>query len=203
MSYRAIVQFVCGLAFCYAFLMAPWPGLEPTYAGGFRACADWMFRSFGSDGVVRFWPNPSAQEAHDTMLEVTNRKNGRGLEAPMSSRYEGYVPTAFLVALVLATPLPYRRRGRALVWGVVVIHCLIALKLTLIIVYLFSHDHPSALFSPSPFWRDVLRSVVRLIGSSPLTWLIMPTFVWILVTLRRGDFAAVTEPTIARKALIT
>ena len=121
---RAIARFFLLLAFFYTLLMLPWPGLQRTYGRLFRAGAGYVFGSFGSDGLVRFSPNPDADHAIDTMVFMANLRTGVGAEGGFSSRGMGYVPLAFLTALILATPLPKLRKAWAFVWGILLLPCL-------------------------------------------------------------------------------
>ncbi len=185
---RNWIRFILLLTVYYALLIAPWPGLEDTYARVFRAGAQYVLGSYGSAGAVRFEPGSPQDETHDTGLMALNKGNGAYVGMGIDTRYEGYVPAAFLLSLALSSPVPWSRRIWALVWGLLLIHIFIALKLLVMITYLFSLDHPASLFKFSDFWNKALAGALQVIAPAPLTWLIVPIFIWILVTFRREDF---------------
>ena len=190
---RAIARFFLLLAFFYALLMMPWPGLQNAYARVFESGAESLFGSFGPDGLVRFVPSPAATGRTHTDILLSNRRTGANGWARFSSRAAGYAPAAFLIALALSTPLPLRRKVWALLLGMLLLHAFIALKLLLTITHLFSVDRPVALFNLSEFWREILRGAVRLVAFAPFFSLVVPTFIWILVTFRRDDIETILD----------
>ena len=196
---RAIARFFLLLAFFYALLMVPWPGLGYAYARVFESGAESVFGSFGSDGVVRFVPSPAAAGTTNTDILLWNRRTGASSRAQYSSRAVGYAPAAFLTALVLSTPLPLRRKVWAFLLGMLLLHAFIALKLLLALTHFFSVDRPLALFTLSESWREILGGAVKLVAFMPFFSLVMPTFVWILVTFRRGDIKTMLDRTTARR----
>ena len=46
---------------------------------------------------------------------------------------------------------------------------------------------PMAMYSFSPFWKDALQLAVLISTASPELTFVVPVFIWIVVTLRRGD----------------
>jgi len=41
----------------------------------------------------------------------------------------------------------------------------------------------------------VLAGVVQVVQVAPLNWLVVPAFVWLMVTFRRGDLAVMLQQT--------
>lgn len=197
-SVKLIVVFFVRLVVCYGLLMLPWPGLEETYADLFRTGAEAVFGNVGSPGAVTLVPGPPTDVTHDTDLYVRNHKTGAEPGLGISSRYGAYVPTIFFLALIVATPLTWKRKGWALFWGLLGVHFFIGLVLLLQILYMFTG--PTALFTLSPLWRRLLAGTVQIINVAPLTWLIVPTFIWIMVTFRRDDVGAILARTNGTRA---
>lgn len=190
---RVVAVFFLRLAVLYALLMVPWPGLRGAYGVYFRACADLAYRSIGSDGIVRFLPLSPPTEDGDTKMKLGNRKTRAVRRIGIDSRRIGYTPTAFLIALILATPVVWTRRGKALVGGLILIHVYMILVLGVLLLKWFSADHPVALLEFTPFWRQLLLNAVEVIVFSPFTWVAVPTAVWILVTFTRDDWQKLTR----------
>ena len=176
-------------ALCYGVLMAPWPGLMDAYRTAFRTCGSWLFGSFGSRGSVQFEPLSSADHSLDTTL-VLRKGRLRG-SMDINSGYVGYRPTAFLIALVLATPVRWPRRLAALLAGLVLVDVFIAFRLWLSIFNAYSDDNLLALYSLSPFWKSALRGTVLVLFRAPAGHYVVPMFIWMLVTFRRGDLSGV------------
>ena len=197
-SVKLIAGFFLRLLVCYVLLMAPWPGLEEGYAKLYRTGAEAVFGNVGSPGAVTLVPGPPADTTHDTDLFVRNHKTGAEPGLGISSRYDAYLPTAFFIALIVATPLTWERKGWPLFWGLVGVHLFVGLTLLLRILYMFSG--PTALFTLDPFWRRALAGTVQVVLVAPLAWLIIPTFIWIIVTFRRDDVAAILAKTSPDKA---
>ncbi len=190
---RVVAMFFLRLAVLYALLMAPWPGLRGAYGAYFRACAGHAYESIGSDGIVRFLPLSPPTADGDTVMKLGNRKTRATRRVGIDSRRIGYTPTAFLIALILATPVVWTRRGKAFVGGLVLIHVYVILVLGVVLLKWFSSDHPVALLEFTPFWRQLLLNAVQVIVFSPFTWVAVPTAVWILVTFTRDDWQKLTR----------
>ncbi|MGB2987004.1 MAG: hypothetical protein WBE26_14115 [Phycisphaerae bacterium] len=193
-------------AFCcyviYLLLMVPWPGLMDGYRACFRAGANLLFEHSSTAGSVSFKPSSSIDDMKDTTLVLVKRKpvlmRGRRItprgEMDISSIKTGYRPTAFLIALVLVTPIPWSRRWRALLFGLVLVNVFVAFRLALRILDAFSDPTVLALFSLGPFWKDMLRKVIKVLIVAPAGWYAVPAFIWLAVTFRRGDLANLFVP---------
>lgn len=184
---KLIAGFFLRLIALYALLLLPWPGLEETYAQAFRWGGTKMLGHFGTHGKVWLVEGPESDLTHDTDLFVQNRTTKAGLGIGVSSRYLGYLPAAFLVSLIIATPLPFKRRARALLWGLIAIHALAVAQLAVVATFGFSLGQPPVMYQLGNFWGRTLAAFVQVIQVSPATWLVVPLFVWIPVTFRRGD----------------
>ncbi len=185
--------FILFLAF-YGLLMAPWPGVRPAYAAYFRAVGTWLFGSFGAKDAVRFRPAPEGPGEWDTVVVLSNPHTGAVGTIQHDSRNMGYVPTAMLLSLVLATPFPLRRKGRTLLWGFLLVNFYVALRIALVLLRDLSQDDALCLFPLGPFGRQVLAWAVRALVMSPGSYFAFPVFIWILVTFRRSDWRALFPP---------
>ena len=186
------VGFVLKLLLLYGLLAAPWPGVRGAYSVAYRAAANLVFGSFGG-GVVRFRASPSGREEMDAEIVIRNRRSPVAGTTPHNSRMTGYLPTAEVIALILATPIPWPRRWRALLWGVVLVHGFVALRLVITLLHWFSVEEPWALYDPSPFWGNVLSTLFEFAVLAPTCTFLVPALIWILVTFRRSDWATIVE----------
>lgn len=179
--------FFLRLILIYGLLIVPWPGLNPGYLAAFRAGGNLLFGSFGPSGTVRFVDESPLQDSWSTKLTFKNRLSGRGGGVFYKTRH-GYLATALVLALILATPVSLRRKGWAILWGLFLANAFVALRIFLGLLALFSSPgDPMAMFSFSPFWKDALQLAVRTLIVPPELTFVAPVFIWIVVTLRKGD----------------
>ena len=102
-----------------------------------------------------------------------------------------YLSTAVLTGLILATPIPWSRRGPALFWGIILLHAFVALRLATLIIFGFALDTPGPLALPDAFWGRTLRAVIVTFSVGQGLSYIFPILIWMLVSLRREDLAMI------------
>ncbi len=184
---RILIGFLARLLIVYAVLIAPWPGVRKAYARGHRAVASVAFYRFGPAGRVNFEPLPNSTKLMDTRIQIINIRNGKSNESDHRAAYYGYLPSAELIALVLATPIPWLRRCKALLLTLVLLHALMACRMTILLLFGFSGDQPWCQFHPGPFWAAVLAGANSMLVESTSFNFVAPVLIWIPVTLRRMD----------------
>ena len=194
LPFRLIAGFFCRLLVIYALLAIPWPGIKAGYAAIFRAGGNLIFGSLVSGGSVHFHPMLEPQDKFDTHIHFVNLRSGEKKKLLTSSRNPGYLQTAFLVSLVLATPVPWRRRLWALLWGLIPLNMAIAGRLLVRVLYMFSSARLS-LLAPGPPWENVLQRANDFAAGDVVMMLMLPVFIWILVSFRRDDFRMMLDRT--------
>ncbi len=185
---KQIVGFLLRLVLLYGILAVPWPAVQRAYSAAYAGVANVVFGSFGSDGRVRFQHPPNSDRP--AALELVIRKRGAPQigRSPHDPILTGYLAIVEVIALILATPVPWSRRCKALVWGMLLVHAYIWLRLEITLLHWFSGDSPLALYKPGPFWSKLLASAFELISVSPTSTFVVPIFIWILVSFRKSDF---------------
>jgi hypothetical protein len=131
-------------------------------------------------------------EMQDTEIEMI-RRGGGGQKLGYNSSYAGYLPTALLVSLIVSTPVTWKRRGWALVWGLLLIHLFILLRVWLLLLYEFRTGTAVGFYNFGGFARLVLRIMVEGISISPVTSCIVPVLIWMMVIFRREDYASLVS----------
>lgn len=190
-----LAGFVICLLMIYGVFCIPWPGVRQAYAALYRGAGNGLFGSFGAEGVVRFRPEQTGQERFDSEIQVHKRGNPTFSTIPHDSIRAGYLPTAETIALILATPVPWRRRWKALAYGVVLVNGFVALRLGIILLSLFSVEQPWGLYQPGPFWTKVLARVIDFLAVFPTCSFLVPVLIWALVAFRREDARRLFMPT--------
>jgi hypothetical protein len=174
----------------FVVLTAPWPGLADAYAPLYRAGGNILFARFGSSGNVELRPSTEGDPERNTEFVLTNwRTDARFVFTGSSSK--GYMPTAFVLALIVATPAPWRRRWRAVLWGLACVTVYAALRMAVFLVAAFSEDNGLAVFTLGPLAKSALDYLFWIVVDSFAGWLILPLPIWALLCFRRKDWQAV------------
>lgn len=188
---RQLLKSFVILVLTYSLLMACWLLVGKTYSRFYCSCGELLFGSFGSRGIVEF--GESKKEGYDIAVRLYNadrtNKNGvmRGVETSQNNRQDVYMYVVFLVALIVATPISVRRKLWALLWGVILIHCFVFLRLAGYIFEQFSEDS-LGLFSISPSWKSTFYTLYQQFIANVNFGFVVAVFIWILVTFRRRDW---------------
>jgi hypothetical protein len=158
-----------------------------------------VFRTLGTlcfareDGrrEVLFQDHPDASVRPTFVrVEIANRQrlafgSGPVRHLDFDARGLGWRPTALVMALILASPLPWRRRLFALGWGILGVQIVVMVILAFAI---WNESSEVGLVTISPFWKVVVsgwqHSMVALFS------LAAPILIWLLVTIRGRDFEA-------------
>jgi type IV secretory pathway TrbL component len=188
-----IFAFLWRFVVVFGLLIAPWPGWNALYAQYFQGLGQMMFSSDDGKRFVNFGPVADKNSVLDTQITLGNREleDSRG-HAPVrstgiDSRSIGWVPTALTVALVAASPIPWRRRLVALASGLVLIHLFILFTVQ---TWIWNNASGVSLLSLSAFWQNAADelnyALMTQIGAS----FSVPVVIWVLVTFRRQDALA-------------
>lgn len=189
-----IVRFLGGAALIYGGLMLIWPVLEGAFTTACEHTGRSIFGEFGKDGVCRF----SQQYLDDELMlrvDMANRNYRRedGLAPAMESYFlphlTVYLPVVMLLALVLATPLPWKRRVFALVSGSILTTMFVACRVGTQILWRFqnSTDERIHLYDLGPVPNAVLDGLYTLFENPFGPSLLAVVLIWLLVSFRRED----------------
>jgi len=178
----------------FGLLVFPWPGWNALYGSYFRALGEAAFSRTDDQRVVLFEPH-SVQHGFstlDTRMTLANRtladSSGHGLakQTTLDTRSIGLMPTALTIALILATPIPWRQRAWALLWGLLLIHAFILFSLQ---VWIWDESSALSLLDVPPFLQTILDELKYTLITQLGVSFSMPPLIWILVSFRRKDFA--------------
>ncbi len=199
---RLAIGFFVRVAALYVLAMAPWPGLESAYGKAFVKCADYLANGvwggggsgiFGSDALVRVYHQDPEEHGHrDLSMILVNRMRmadpDGGTHAQSTSRHLGYMPTAVLVSLVLATPLGWIRRAWSLLWGLLLINVFVVMRFGSVLLYKFHGEEPHCVYNLGTFGTWLVETTFVLLAVVPATAYVVPLFIWMAVMFRREDW---------------
>jgi hypothetical protein len=205
MRARQVAGFGFRAVLLYGLLMVPWPGVIEAYGTFYRVAvqfgAVWAAQET-SVRVRRFRPNvPLTATVMDTVvLHRIPGSEDESLETAMrslrSSRSAGYMPTALALALILATPVPWRRRAWALGLGFLLMTAFVSIMPAFQIYEDFEVERSHFLIEKLPWleapWRAFLRVLTRC-SLSMVTYYIVPVLLWFGLVFRREDWQPLLE----------
>lgn len=186
---RRLAGFGLRFALVYGVLVLAWPLAARVYRPLYCALGNVLFD--GGEASAHFRPI-----ATDENLDVEVRLTKRGpplVSAVMrnDSNLVGYMPVVSLVALVLASPIPWRRRRRALAHGLALVTVFVAARMSIPIRRDFSREDALAVHHPGAVGRWLLEVSERALLDAPASFFVVPILIWVLVALRREDWALV------------
>jgi hypothetical protein len=121
---------------------------------------------------------------------------------PISLQWLGYLPTALLVCLVLCSPIPWRRRLRSLLIGLLLVQVFVACRVAVLIAFALSKETPLQLYHPGPLVLGVMRWLYDTLTKGNTLSFAAPLLFWVLVSFRREDWKlleVVRGPRVARE----
>lgn len=179
----------------YGVLIIPWPGAKGIYARYFQAMGSAILGSNGGSRILIFHPLNDANhiwpQNFDTAIDLANRNltdaNGtpKGFMLMVDAWQMGWTPTAFVLALVCATPVSWRRRAWGALWGLLWIHVFILLTVD---IFIWNESTRILLVTLSPFWKTMANYVEKLALDPAGPSFFAAAFIWIMVTFQKKDF---------------
>lgn len=160
--------------------------LREAYLRQLIPIANHVFRSATND-VIRFYPALDTLTG-DFELRCTNRKLGRRTVHTLKSGMLGLLPTLGVIALCAATPLPFSRRLYRLLFGLVLVHVFILLRLSVAAWFWMSEGGESAVLPLSDFTRGLLAGARTLLVTSPAVSFVAPLLIWLVVMIRPSEW---------------
>ena len=186
-------------ALIYVLLLLPWPGFREAYGAYFRAFGGMVFAGQTERSEVTFeTPERNSPRPQDSRIVIVNNAlmnydgSGPVRNLDFDAHAVGWRPIALLAALVIATPLPWGRRIRAVVLGALAMHLYVLLFL---FVAIWNESTEISLMTLTPFWKTAVSGLKGVMVSQLA--LCLPVLIWVLVTFRREDMTGVLNPHVA------
>ncbi len=188
-------RFLVCFAFWYATILFSWPLIGQAYCSAFRAVGTALYGENSSVKEIGFEPFNQTYHSHYTRVVIVNpaRMNPDGSgpvrNLDLDTRAMGWMPLAFLLALVMAAPLPWSRRRPALFWGVLWQQTFVFIALGYCI---WNDSSEVGLVSLSESWKRAAEAVKSMLAGQLIV--AIPILIWLLVTFRRADLPKMTRP---------
>ena len=126
----------------YLLLLLPQVNMNGVYAEQFCKLGNYLYKDFPQGGYVRL-TTQTDKGKNDIALFLSNAswiENGKltGVTTNKASDRIGYLITAFFAALVIATPVSWKRKLVALIVGLTLVTAFVMLKLYVIILQAYT-----------------------------------------------------------------
>jgi len=189
MKRNPALRFVVCFALWYAALLFSWPIIGQAYCATFRAVGTLVYGSNDRSKEISFEAFPQGFHSHYTRVVIVNpakmNPDGSGpvRNLDLDTRAFGWMPMVLLLALILATSLPWKRRRRALLWGVLCQQTFVILALGFCI---WNDSSEIGLVSLSAAGKEVAMAAKSMLAGQLI--LATPVLIWILAMFRKEDF---------------
>jgi hypothetical protein len=188
---KTLLLFLLKAVIIYGLLAAPLSLYDDAYGKVYRKVAEVFFSSFRDNGFVKIRETKDPATSH---LNVGNNAlihpDGTSETAALdvNTRYLGYVPTILLIALVLASPVSWKRRLLALALGLVLVTLLVMFKQWISLLWLCEQHPFLQLTNFTGTGKKLLTFFNTFISITSSSVLYFVVAIWLLVTFRLEDF---------------
>ena len=179
---RPILRFCAGWLLAFGLLMFPWPGLSAAYAAFYRRVAGATLEIVWPGGHVEFAAQPDARGSQDSAFTVRAARGRHriSLRSAIDSHVHGYLPTAFAIALALATPVAARRRVAMLTITFITVNGYVVARAVFFVVLLCSGDKPESIFQVGSAMEAARVTCAWVVFNSLVGHFCVPIAVWIV-----------------------
>jgi hypothetical protein len=183
---RPLLAFLVLFLPVYAVLMIPWPGVREYYRAGLIGAANIFLSCIPGDAAYRLSADSTRPDVERAMLEIQHRTAGRA-ELRIDSGEVAYLPTALCIALILSTPVAWKRRIRALVVGFALVNVFIMFRLGVMAAFSVNLLNAAARGIPAGRWSKAVAAFAEFIGVGPGLSCIVAVLIWMVVLIGRDD----------------
>ncbi len=178
---RPLVWFVLRFLVLFLVLVLPWTHvISHGYAAFFRAIGNALFTNIHDDSVIAF-ERMDGDPERDTRVSFKHKPTGYVLPVGVNSRNKGFIATAFVAALVLATPFRWRRRLITLAVCLVVMTGFVALRQYIFIA--------GVIYTDLDDWQKKTLAFLNWICVESFAGeFVIPLGIWGMISFRRKDF---------------
>jgi len=189
---KTLLLFLLKALLIYGFLSLPLSFYDEAYGNFYRKIAGTTFEKFRGTGFVRFreGKEPSSTRVNIGNHELARRSDGAIKTAgiDINTRYLGYIPTILLISLVVASPVPWKRKLMALVAGLILVTLLVLFKQWISLLWRCDQNPWLQLTDFTDHGKKTLAYAYNFISVTSSSILYFVVAIWFLVTFRAADF---------------
>ena len=113
--------------------------------------------------------------------------------ADFNTRYRGYIPTVFFISLLLASPIPWKRKLFSFIAGMILLTAVIMLKQWIHLMYICQQTDFLSLYNFTPEEQKKLDFYYVNFANYSGSSLIIVIVIWLLVTFRKSDLEIIKK----------
>jgi len=189
----AIAFGIKALAF-YVLLVFPWPGAVELYSSAFRGIANAALTDTFTGARVRFDPMETPVGTLNTKLTLTNRETRAFVRKDVTPWRAAYLPTATIIALLLALPVSFRKSAILTAWGFIAIHGFLIARVLILIANGLNGPGPAATLTLGPTASRALANANSIFVETTTVTFIVPAMIWMVVTMAAGVWPFAARP---------
>ena len=182
-------------ALIYLLLVTPWPGVRDWFGDVFRAAGQEVLGRVGGDGVTNFEAYEDKNGEFDTRIWLANRTYVRGdgkapaMDMYVDSHGSTWLPLSLVCALVLATPVSWRRRlvGLGIGLAATAAFCVFRVWISMLWNYQQGVDAKIHLFKDAPVTDYLLETLDTIMLNPYGPSFAVAVVVWLAVMFRWSE----------------
>lgn len=194
MKNKTLTGFLIKTVVLYILLTLPLSFLEKNYTKFYISVSKACFTKIHDTGFVFFLPG---KDNSNITLQVGNKAirqddgTYRASISEVNTRIRGYIPTALLVALLLATPFGWKRKIVNLILGISFFTLLVMLKQWIHLIYIYNLNPYFQLYILTPAHKKSLDFCYENLVTPSGPSLFIVIMVWFILAVSSGFFRAI------------
>ncbi|MEM6271441.1 MAG: hypothetical protein AAF998_18540 [Bacteroidota bacterium] len=202
LNFKPIRKFLLWFLGIYAALLVAghFAGVGDAYRSLVQAMGNQVFQEWWSEGLVDFQPgNDPLQKDMDTVMLLLNREelgqarssgtNVRVIKVYFSTWQSGFLSTAFILALILASPVPNRRKAVGAGLGLLAITLFVLFRLWVNLMFSWGENPQLGVVEYSSTTSRFIAFLDGIFVKHIVVSLVVPLVLWILIAFRREDWS--------------
>ncbi len=183
---KRILHFALVAPVCYGALVIAWPLVETPYKYGYALVGQTLFNGLVGANI-EISPLDHMVSGRDVQIIITNPNTKARGRLTHSAYITGYLSTALQLSLIMATPLAWKRRGIALLLGLLLAQIFVEIRLLAALLHALGSPPPLGMLSAGPTITAIIDRAHELLAVSPMSGFIAPVVFWIIVCFRQSD----------------
>lgn len=190
-------KFLFSALLIYIILALPVVAIEKTYTTFFSKTSSFFLGSFFETGFARYLTNSDPVTVHVQVGNKANKTTENTVRVALTdvkTRIRGYLPTILFVALILASPIPWRPKLLKLFFGFFLLTAFVLFKQWIHILFVIDQNPFLSLYTFNSFEKKVVEfgytNIITTVGPS----LLVAVLIWVLLIYRRKEMSLLLNP---------
>ena len=187
---KLVFLFILKSIVIFSILALPFGFFDTAYAKFYSGISKICFKKFDRTGFAVFSITKPATNMHielGNQLQANSSGMVRTATSDVNIRYRGYIPTIFVLSLILASPVSRKRKLYSILFGIFLITVFVMIKQWIHIVYMCHQQNWISLYSFSPGTQKTFKFLYLDFANYNGSSIIFSIVIWILVTFKRRD----------------